>query len=167
MSSDRPTRAEIIAALYDENRVAASRAVLFHAAVAAEAGINITDVHCLALLDKDGPMTAGQLAQSMGLSRGGAITAVIDRMEKAGFVRRRRDQVDRRLVIIELIREGTYAQLSGIFEDFSRSYTALIDQYHDDELRLLLDFSRQANEIVYNQTLQIRTRTEAAQAQRS
>ncbi len=138
--------------------MAANRAVLFHAAVAAQAGINITDVNCLAILDKEGPMTAGQLAQRMGLTRGGAITAVIDRMEKAGFLRRRPDPVDRRRVIVELVREGAYHNLQETFEEFSRSYMALIAEYTNEEVRLLLDFSRRANEIVHEQTLKLQSR---------
>lgn len=166
MSSDQSTRADTVAALYDENRVAANRAVLLHAALAAQAGINITDVNCLAVLDKDGPMTAGQLAQWMGLSRGGAITALIDRMEKGGFVRRRRDPDDRRRVIIELVPDGGYDDLRRSLAEFSRCYTTLIDQYNDSELELLLGFARRANEIVHDQTVRLRERSEAVAAQR-
>ncbi|MEV0346974.1 MarR family transcriptional regulator [Nonomuraea sp. NPDC050680] len=149
-------RAQAIAALYDANRIAANRAVFFHSAVAAQAGLNVTDVNCLALLDKEGPMTAGELAQWMGLSKGGAVTAVIDRLEKSGFVRRRRDTADRRQVIIELDRDGAYAGLREIMERFSRAYIALIEKYDDAELALLLDFANCANEVVYNETMEIR-----------
>ncbi|WP_219825559.1 MarR family transcriptional regulator [Nonomuraea typhae] len=149
-------RAEAVVALYKENQLAATRAVLFHAAMAARAGLNVTDVNCLALLDKQGPMTAGELAHWIGLSRGGAITAVIDRLEKGGFVRRVRDADDRRQVRVELLRDGAYAGLQEILTQFSRDYTALIEEYTDAELALLLDFARRANEITHRQTSEIR-----------
>ncbi|MBX6386859.1 MAG: MarR family transcriptional regulator [Microbispora sp.] len=151
-------RARAVAALYDENRRAATHAVLFHAAVASRAGLNVTDVNCLALLDKEGPMTAGQLAERTGLSKGGAITAVIDRLEKGGFARRRRDAADRRQVLVELVRDGAYAELQGIFDRFSKAYTALIEEYSDAELAVLLDFARRSNELVRSQTDEIRRR---------
>lgn len=142
----------LVAALYDEQRLAANRAVLFHTAMATRGGINITDVSCLGVLDKEGPMTAGELARRVGVSRGGAITAVLDRLERAGFLRRRRDAVDRRKVIVELVRDDAYQALQRTLDAFSRSYRELIEGYTEEELRLLLDFSRRANELVEAQT---------------
>ncbi|MFC4530535.1 MarR family transcriptional regulator [Sphaerisporangium dianthi] len=92
----------------------------------------------------------------MGLSKGGAVTAVIDRLEKAGFARRRRDASDRRHVIVELDREGAYTGFRQIFERFSEAYTALIEKYDDARLALLLDFANGASEIVYSETMKIR-----------
>lgn len=153
-----PTRDETLDALYQEERVGASRAVLFHAAVAAEAGINITDVTCLAILDKNGPQTPGQLADAMALSRGGAITALLDRLERAGFVRRERDTADRRRVLIELVRDGQYQALQRLFEEFGTDYGTLLAEYDDSQLALLLDFSRRTNEIVRRHTIRLGTR---------
>lgn len=145
-------RSALVAALYDEQRLAANRAVLFHTAMASRAGINITDVSCLGVLDKEGPMTAGALARRVGVSRGGAITAVLDRLERAGFLRRQRDTADRRKVVVELVREDAYRALQGTLDAFSQSYRELIERYTEEELRLLLDFSRRANELVEAQT---------------
>ncbi|WP_026361366.1 MarR family transcriptional regulator [Amycolatopsis nigrescens] len=158
MSTARAARARTVAALYDESRLSANRAVLFHAALAGRAGINVTDVNCLAILDKEGPKTPGELAQWMGLSRGGAITSVIDRMEKAGFVRRGRDPQDRRRVLVELVREGAYEKLQGTFDELHRSYTALIEGYTEQQRELLLDFAERANEIVLAQTRKLQDR---------
>lgn len=148
MSTTKAVRAEIRAALYEQQRLSASQAVRLHGALAARAGVNITDVNVLAMLEKSGLMTAGQLAQQAGLSRGGAITAVIDRLEKAGFLRRRRDKEDRRKVIIELVPDGAYHVLTDTLTEFSATYLALIDEYTDEQLELLLTFARRANEIV-------------------
>ncbi|HEY5854531.1 MAG TPA: MarR family transcriptional regulator [Aldersonia sp.] len=54
------------------------------------------------MLSLDGSQTPGRLAERIGITRGGAVTAMIDRLERAGFVRRRRDTGDRRRVLVEL-----------------------------------------------------------------
>src|SRR5919202_4029852 len=70
-------------------------------AVAAQLGVNRTDLRCLGVLSSRGALTAGQLAQACRLSPG-ATTTAIDRLERAGYVQRVRDQVDRRSVRVEL-----------------------------------------------------------------
>src|SRR3954463_12178382 len=96
-SSDR---VELIAELSHQARVSTMWTVLLHSAIASKSGINVTDMQCINLLQLQGPMTPGRLAEAMFLTPGGAITAVIDRLEKAGLVRRRRDEADRRRVIV-------------------------------------------------------------------
>jgi DNA-binding MarR family transcriptional regulator len=64
-------------------------------------GINRTDGRCLDILQRLGPLTAGQLAKESGLTTG-AITPLLDRLEAAGYVARRRDTVDRRKVFVEV-----------------------------------------------------------------
>jgi DNA-binding MarR family transcriptional regulator len=64
-------------------------------------GINRTDLRCLNIVDNQGPMTAGRLAELSGLTTA-AVTAVLDRLERAGYARRVRDQPDRRQVLVEL-----------------------------------------------------------------
>ena len=64
-------------------------------------GLNPTDVRCVDLLDQHGTLTAGALAELAGLSTG-AVTFLLDRLERAGFVRRLRDVQDRRRVLVEL-----------------------------------------------------------------
>src|SRR5262249_45506440 len=72
--------------------------VMFHAGVAEQLGLPAPDNKCLALAARGGqPMTAGRIAELSGLSTG-AVTGVIDRLERAGYVRRVRDPHDRRKV---------------------------------------------------------------------
>ena len=142
----------LVAELYLCERAAAQGAVLFHGALAGRAGITITDISCLGVLDKEGPMSTGRLARQIGLTRGGAITAVLDRLEQAGFLRRQRDAGDRRRVTIELIRGEAYERLQRTLDEFSRDYLALIEGYSDDQLRLLLDFSQRSTAIVARHT---------------
>jgi DNA-binding MarR family transcriptional regulator len=64
-------------------------------------GINRTDLRCLNIVDNEGRMPAGRLAELSGLTTA-AVTAVLDRLERAGYARRVRDSGDRRQVIVEL-----------------------------------------------------------------
>ena len=60
--------------------------------------MNLTDLQCLAILTSAGPVTAGQLAETMGLTTG-AVTGVINRLERAGYVLRRHPADGRRVVV--------------------------------------------------------------------
>ena len=77
----------------------------FDEAVSERLGINRTDLRCLDLLEQHRPMTAGALAEASGITTG-AMTFVLDRLEGAGFVRRQRDEGDRRRVLVDLEPEG-------------------------------------------------------------
>ncbi|TMR23368.1 MarR family transcriptional regulator [Nonomuraea turkmeniaca] len=135
------------------------RSVLFHAGVAARTGLNITDVACLALLDKEGPLTPGALAAQVGLTKGGAITAVVDRLDKAGFARRRRSSQDRRQVPVELVREGPYRDLEPLLSGVNAAYTAVTEHYSDAELATVLDFATRVNQMLHDQTAAMRARS--------
>src|SRR5216684_4723718 len=74
--------------------------IMFHAAVADRMGVSVTDAKCRSILLQLGPMTAGALARHLGLTTG-AVTGVIDRLERARLVRRVADPKDRRRVIVE------------------------------------------------------------------
>lgn len=77
----------------------------FDDAASQRLGINRTDQRCLDILDLNGQMTAGRLAAESGLSTG-AVTTLLDRLEQKGYVRRVRDTVDRRRVLVELTEEA-------------------------------------------------------------
>ncbi|WP_141581434.1 MarR family winged helix-turn-helix transcriptional regulator [Actinomadura sp. WMMA1423] len=119
--------------------------VLLHHATASKAGMNVTDAQCVNALTLDGPQTPGQLAHLMGITTGGAITAVIDRLERAGYVRRTRDPDDRRRVIVELVEENV-AQFARYFEPIGRAFRDRLGTYTDDQIALLLDWIRHNNE---------------------
>ncbi|RKS76553.1 DNA-binding MarR family transcriptional regulator [Actinomadura pelletieri DSM 43383] len=119
--------------------------VLLHHATASKAGMNVTDAQCVNALSLDGPQTPGQLAQLMGITTGGAITAVIDRLEKAGFVRRTRDPDDRRRVIVELVEENV-GRFGRYFAPIGRSFRERLDEHTDEQIAVLLDWIRGSNE---------------------
>lgn len=111
--------AEVLARFTALNREISTMTVLFHARVAERMGLSASDHKCLELaMRSDEPLTAGEIAQRSGLSTG-AVTGVIDRLERQGYVRRVRDPRDRRKVLVEVSRAeaGKYAALfAGMVE---------------------------------------------------
>ena len=90
--------------------------VMFHTKVAERMGLSATDEKCIDLaMRAEGPLTAGRLAELSGLSTG-AVTGVIDRLERAGFVRRVRDPHDRRKVLVE-VTVGDVEKFGQLFEE--------------------------------------------------
>src|SRR5438270_7312402 len=97
-------RAALLQELEEAMRRSSAQGVLFGQTVADVAGISGSDLECLDFLNLEGRVTAGRLAEVTGLTTG-AITGVVDRLEKAGLVRRERDESDRRKVFIANVPE--------------------------------------------------------------
>jgi DNA-binding MarR family transcriptional regulator len=115
----------------------ATDGVFLHQAIADRLGIGVTDLRCLEAVSR-GPATVGELGKITGLATG-ATTRMIDRLEQAGFVRRRADAADRRRVIVAPVSERL-AELDRLFEGISTGWRDVLERYSDDQLALLLDF---------------------------
>lgn len=133
-------RTETLNSLLRELRNQAVRTVVFHSAVAARLGITITDLSCLNMLSMDGPSTPGELARRIGITNGGAVTAMVDRLERAGYVRRERDPGDRRRVRVELVAERAAAAVTPLFAGLGAGVAGELDRRDDAELARLLEF---------------------------
>src|SRR5580698_5332338 len=99
------TRAALMEELEHAMRRSSAQGVIFGQTVANRAGISASDLECLDFLNLEGRVTAGRLAEVTGLTTG-AITGVVDRLEKAGLARRERDANDRRKVFIVVVPEA-------------------------------------------------------------
>jgi DNA-binding MarR family transcriptional regulator len=139
-------------------RVQAARTVLFQSAVAQAVGLNATDFNCLSLLDLEGPTTLGQLAERVGLTRGGAITTVVDRLQTAGYVRRRPDPVDRRRVIVEAVPEAFAEQVDTLFTEFRAAIGELLRELTEEQQELILRFTERGNEIFRTETQRLQAK---------
>jgi DNA-binding MarR family transcriptional regulator len=141
----RPSdRADLLSALGRVIRLVSAQSVMFSLAVANHVGMHSTDIEALDFLLLHGPMTAGGLAELTGLTTG-AITGVVDRLERAGFVRRARDPHDRRRVIVEPI-EDRLATIASVYEPMSRAFAEVCAGYDDASLAIVLDFLTRAVE---------------------
>jgi DNA-binding MarR family transcriptional regulator len=108
-------------------------------AAAGSLGVHRTDLSGLELLERRGAaMTAGELAGGLGLTTG-AVTLLIDRLERAGFVTRRRDLADRRKVYVE-VTPTLQARTRALFGGVGRATRALTDSYTAEQLDLIAGF---------------------------
>ena len=148
-------RFELLAALGDEFRQLATATVLFHQAIADRLGMHVTDHRCLDILVRTGPITAGELAQRTGLTTG-AITGLIDRLEKAGFVRRAKDPDDRRRVVIDPFRERIEREIAPLFKSLAPAMADLCAQYGTRELAVIRDFIAGVQQVAYEQIRKLR-----------
>jgi DNA-binding MarR family transcriptional regulator len=135
MSSPPESRARLIEALSLSVRKVIVETVLLFDTLARRMGVNATDMQCLNIHNFEGAVTAGRLAELTGLTTG-AITTAIDRLEKAGYVQRVRDPLDRRRVVVQLLpQEG-----SEVFGAIDQAWRELCSRYSDQELALIFAF---------------------------
>lgn len=148
-------RQELLEELNVACQEASSRSVFMSHAIADEFKLNATDFECLDALRFYGrEVTAGQLAQATGLTTG-AITGIIDRLEKAGFVTREQDENDRRRVNIGVIEIATH-KIFDVYGPLCEAFQELTKGYNEQELRLLIDFTKRSTDMLQTETKRIR-----------
>ena len=126
----------------------------FDQAIADHLGMNRTDMRCIDLIDQAGGMTAGELAKAAGLTTG-AVTAVVDRLEKAGLARRVADPSDRRRVRIEVTPK--LWELTGpLMMPFLEESQAIVDDYSTEELERFTEFIQRVIDVQAKHTERIR-----------
>ncbi|MFB9201796.1 MarR family winged helix-turn-helix transcriptional regulator [Nonomuraea spiralis] len=124
--------------LVEAGRESSNAAVMYHSAMGERLGLGMTEEKTLDLLQRLGPLTAGELSQHTGLAPA-SISGLIDRLEAKWLVRRVRDTKDRRRVIVEI----NWERLAGfgeLFEPFVAAMNGLYDDYTDDELALIAGY---------------------------
>lgn len=146
MTEKQLPRKELIASLVMEIRKYNTSNVIFNEGVASKLHLNVTDVRCRELLCHTGPITAGQLSRLTNLTTG-AITGVVDRLEKVELVQRIQDPLDRRKVIINPL-EHREDELIMLYKPLADSLTKIFEQYNDLELVLFHKFWNELNEII-------------------
>jgi DNA-binding MarR family transcriptional regulator len=137
-------RDELVAALNLAMRDISGQGVLYSQAVADRLGIGSTDLECLDIIVMRGSLTAGELASASGLSTG-AITGVIDRLERGGFVKRDHDDTDRRKVLVRAL-PAVERRVMPLFKPMEQAALSALSDYDEKDLALLLDFLRRAHE---------------------
>ncbi|MEV4676488.1 MULTISPECIES: MarR family winged helix-turn-helix transcriptional regulator [Actinomadura] len=156
--SDR--REELLAALGQAGREQSNATVMYHSALSARMGLGMTEEKALDLLQRLGPLTAGDLARHSGLAPA-SVSGLIDRLQAKGFVRRVRDEGDRRRVIVEIDPSRVQA-FAELFADFVRGLDEMYAAYGDDELALILDFLRRVTAVQRDATARLTDQDGAA-----
>ncbi|MGO9934227.1 MAG: MarR family winged helix-turn-helix transcriptional regulator [Steroidobacteraceae bacterium] len=151
---DTPERMQLITDHLRSWRKVAQLTVLWTDVIAAVQGVHPTDLIAASHLHEAGPTTAGRLAQVVGLSTG-AMTACIDRLEKAGIAKRDADSSDRRKVIIKpgklprlsrelsILQARSMKKAESVFEQYS---DAQIGRMTECMLALAEIFAEEASE---------------------
>jgi DNA-binding MarR family transcriptional regulator len=158
MPKQTSTRAAAIDRMAEVMREFMARAVLFQDAVARVGGINSTDMQAVGLLMSEGPATPGELAERTGLTAGGAITAVIDRLERGGYVTRERDAADRRRVIVTAVPETVLAKVGPIYGRVGARWAGYLETLTDEQIDFANELFARAAEINREETDALRTK---------
>jgi DNA-binding MarR family transcriptional regulator len=136
----------LVEELMEQFRLSGNRDRAFDHLAAERLGVNDTDQHCLNIIESTGGLTLGELAAAAGLSTG-AVTGVVDRLERAGYARRIRDSADRRRINIEVTPEF-YARAEEIWGPLVRDWQdAVTNGYTAAELERIIEFLRTTNEV--------------------
>jgi DNA-binding MarR family transcriptional regulator len=146
MSAAGKQKKDLIAELISEFRVAGNQDSAFDNLAADRLGLNRTDLHCINIIENSGGLTAGQLATEAGLTSG-AVTGVIDRLERAGYARRVSDPADRRRVKVE-VTPKFYARADKIWGPVAADWASRLGgRFTAAELEQAIDFLRTTNEL--------------------
>jgi DNA-binding MarR family transcriptional regulator len=133
----------------------AARVVLFHESIAEKVGLNATDLKVLRLLGETS-MTAGQLAEHIGLTAA-AVTALVDRLEAAGYATRERDEVDRRRVTVRAL-PAKMKKIDRLYEAYGAEMTKILAGYDAKEYAAIEDFLARTTKLLTEQTIAVRER---------
>jgi DNA-binding MarR family transcriptional regulator len=145
MPARKPKR-QLIAELISEFRIAGNQDSAFDNLAAELLGLNRTDLHCINIIENSGGLTAGELAAEAALTTG-AVTGVIDRLERAGYARRVSDQADRRRVKLE-VTPKFYARADKIWGPLATGWAAhLSERFTAAELCVAIEFLHAVNEL--------------------
>lgn len=124
--------------------------VLFTNTISEQIGLSATEFECLDTIGNNQPITAGQLASLTGLSTGG-ITGVVDRLEQAGYVRRKRDTADRRRVLLEQVFDKkTIQRVRKLYGPMSQKFEEVCQEFTAEELCIVLRYHHRTIEMVHN-----------------
>jgi DNA-binding MarR family transcriptional regulator len=154
MSSPTPKKSrrhELLNQLWGLGRKISTQTVFLHQAIAHSVGLNATDTKCIDLIlsSPDGSVTAGGLSNMTGLTTG-AITHILDRLEKRRCIERVRDTRDRRKIFIR-VRPESLEPLIPKYEEIGKGYMTLAERYGDKELELICDYMERASEVAGRQ----------------
>ena len=131
--------------------------VVFHEAIGRLLGLSAVERKCIDVLRRLGPVTAGTIGEHTGLTTG-AVTGLMDRLEKAGYVRRERDPHDRRKVVVQLLpNERMDAVLAAAFGPFGADMVKIAARYSEAERRVIADWISATTEALVANTHRIMT----------
>jgi DNA-binding MarR family transcriptional regulator len=164
ITKSRLSRQEILNELARVGREHSDATVLFHGTIAELLDLHTTDYKVLGILERVGPLSAGEIARRSGLASA-SVTNLIDRLEQKGFVRRVADPTDRRRVMVEAAADRL-ANARSLFASTRRSLAQLFDRYSDRDLGVIADFLHHNAERLRIETSKLATVTTVTEPRR-
>ena len=140
MSTHPQRRDELVADVTAEMPRQAGAARRFHIAMSHQIGIGPADLECVSLLAIEGPSSPSWLAEHLGLTTG-AMTKMLDRLQRAGYITRSADPHDRRRIIVTVV-PATLAEHAWRWDGMGKRMNDAIARYSASELAVILDFMR-------------------------
>lgn len=150
----RESKEELIAAVFLAFREQQTATELLDEAAWEVFGVNKTDGRCLDVIEREGSVTAGRLAEVAGLSSG-AVTTAIDRLERAGLARRSADPGDRRKVLVELTEAGADC-CDRVYGPLNDEGVRILAGYPARDLKALRDFFLLGRDLLEAHTERVR-----------
>lgn len=150
-----PRRAALMRRLGAAGRALSDAIVLFHSVLAERLGLGASDWKTLGLLERHGAMTAGELSERTGLAPA-SVTGILDRLERGGWVHRRRDPEDGRRVVVTMDEAVVAERVGACFGGLERRLADLYARYGDDQLELLADFMEEVARLQLEATHELR-----------
>jgi DNA-binding MarR family transcriptional regulator len=138
-------RAALIDRLQFLGQMASTETALFHQMAAARHGLDITAMKTISILQQEGAMTAGQIARRLSLTTG-AVTNVIDRLERRNLVKREADARDRRKVIV-VANEQQIETIGDPYRSMGTAFEHLLRACSTEELEFLARYSQASIEL--------------------
>ncbi|HEY3682628.1 MAG TPA: MarR family transcriptional regulator [Streptosporangiaceae bacterium] len=123
-------------------------------AAAAAVGVNRTDLRCLDLLMDTGAMAPSRLSTELGLTTG-SVTAMLDRLERRGYVTRTPDPADRRKVVIEATDEAR-RKAWAVYGPLAEEGEKILARYTAAELAVITDFLNRSRELQEGHAARVR-----------
>jgi len=130
------TRTKTLDAFRTASRLYSDSSLFMHEAIARKAGLSGTDHKYLGMIMQNGAVTAGELSKLTGLTTG-AVTTMIDRLEKKKLVKRQFDKDDRRKVIIVPDTEAALKILEPLFARLQEKTMDLLSSFTGKEIQTI------------------------------
>lgn len=149
-------RSELLNSLEKGFRDSSAIAIVLHQAVANSLGLHITDHKCMGMLCEFGPLSAGKLAELTGLTTG-AITGVLNRLERRSYARRVRNPHDRRNINVEAMNVPAFSKRTQeLLGSLRKRMRAICSEYSVEQMALIDNFIKQAVQITREESVRLR-----------
>lgn len=156
-----PVSANVSASVSALGRDMATAVITFHETLARKAGMSAAETRCLGVLGRMQVATPGQLAAETGLTTG-AITGIVDRLEKAGYAKREPNPDDRRSLLIRPVNQDRIGQILGPhYESLRIAMTEMGARYTPDQLEIIARYLADTTEVLRSQTAKLKAKASA------